>query len=33
MEIHIEFYNTIASLGWSFVVFTLFGMIIARKKK
>jgi hypothetical protein len=33
MEFHIEFYNTIASLGWAFVVFSLVGMIIVRKNK
>lgn len=33
MEFHIEFYNTIASLGWAFVVFTLGGMLIVRKNK
>ena len=33
MELHIEFYNTIASLGWAFVVLSLVGMIIVKKNK
>lgn len=32
MELHIEFYNTIASVAWAFVVFTLVGMVISRKR-
>jgi hypothetical protein len=33
MKFNIEFTNTIASLGWSFVVFALGGMIIVGRKK
>ena len=32
MEFHVEFTNTIASVAWAFVVFTLVGMVISRKK-
>ena len=32
MEFHIEFYNTIASVAWAFVTFTLVGMVITRKR-
>jgi len=32
MEFHIEFTNTAAAIAWAFVVFTLVGMVISRKK-
>jgi hypothetical protein len=33
MKFNIEFTNTIASLAWAFVVFTLVGMSIANRSK
>lgn len=33
MKFNIEFTNTIASVAWAFVVFTLVGMAIANRSK